>query len=255
MRNLSTESFNIKVPLQNTVNATNQKRLSKIELKETNSYLNTAPLERQYSMKTRSSVMLGNVKQSIRFVNQQAKVIQHLIQQFQLYVGYREQLLKDRSLSANKHAWGVYLMYVQSVHDAMKQSYQGKALFGDGVSPPIRCHLSHGSDILPFDLPDPCLVGMVSIRSFLAGVADHKLPSVELGNACMVELFNALSEVQKGREKLTSACKQLPKPRGSYPRGSSWSGLSAPGVSNSRTFLATIKDKMCSLLDLHRCHV
>ena len=63
----------------------------------------------------------------------------------------------------------------------------------------------------------------------------------------MVELFNALSEVQKGREKLTSACKQLPKPRGSYPRGSSWNGLSAPRVSYSRTFLATIRDKMCSL--------
>jgi hypothetical protein len=52
---------------------------------------------------------------------------------------------------------------------------------------------------------------MISIRSFLAGVADHKLPSVDLSNACMAELLNALVDIQQGRERLSTRVTNLRK--------------------------------------------
>lgn len=211
-------------------------------------------MERRYSMKSRSSVMFDNGQESLRFIGQQAKVVQHLIQQFQLYVGYREQVVKDRSSTINKHAWGVYLMYVQSVHDAMKQTFQGKALFGDGVSPAIRIHLTQDNVIEPFDLPDPCLTSMISIRSFLAGIADHKLPSVELGNACMVELFNALAEIQQGRERLSIICSKLTNSKRVNFTRSHLGSLPNHRLSQPIKFLGAIKDKMRAVFDLQRCH-
>jgi len=205
-----------------------------------------------YSQKSRSCVMFDNAKQSIMFISQQARVVQHLIQQFQLYVGYREQLVRENSLSTNKHAWGVYLMYVQAVQDAMKGSYRGKALFGDGVSPPVRLHFQGKERVEPFDLPDPCLSAMISIRSFLAGVSDHNLPSVELGNACMVELFNALGEIQLGREKLTILSAELSRSRTAQPSGSQLGNIVRGRALGNRSWFLSVREKLVSLFDSRR---
>lgn len=176
-----------------------------------------------YSQRSRQNVMLENTQQAIVFIKQQTKVVQNLIQQFQLYIGYREQLTEDRSLDAQKHAWGVYLMYAQSTQNTLKQTFNGKALFGDGISPPIRMHLEQSGETVPYDLPDPCLNALISIRSFLAGILDHQLPSVELANSCVVDLFNVMAEIQAARERFLvinrklSARKNIPSSRISNP--------------------------------------
>ena len=200
-----------------------------------------------YSQRSRQNVMFENTQQAILFINQQSKVVQNLIQQFQLYIGYREQLTEDCSLDVQKHAWGVYLMYAQSIHNSLKQTFNGKALFGDGISPPIRMHLEQNGETVPYDLPDPCLNALISIRSFLAGILDHQLPSVELANSCLVDLFNVMTEIQAGRERLLvinrklSTRKNLPSP-----------GISIPIIKRERlqqdsVLLGTIKERLRTL--------
>ena len=100
-------------------------------------------------------------------------------------------------------------MHVQSLQAAMKQTHRGKALFSNGSQPPIRIHLEHEGAVSPFDLPDPSLSSMISIQSFLAGVLDHRLPSIDLGNACMSDLLNALVEIQDGRSRFSKIQQQL----------------------------------------------
>ena len=95
------------------------------------------------------------------------------------------------------------------LQSAMKQTYKGKALFSNGKQPPIRVHLEHEGIVTPFDLPDPSLSSMISVQSFLAGVIDHKLPSIELGNACMADLLNALVEIQDGRSRFSKIHQNL----------------------------------------------
>lgn len=155
-----------------------------------------------YSQLNRQSRMLENMCSVRSFMDEQQRVIKDLIKQFQIYVGYREQLPESTS-SASSDSWSVYLMHVQSLQTAMKQVHQGKALFGNGSQPPIRVHLEHEGSVSPFDLPDPSLSSMISVQSFLSGVLDHKLPSVELGNACMTDLLNALVEIQDGRSRFS----------------------------------------------------
>lgn len=163
----------------------------------------------RFSQKSKSSTMLENTSDAIAFVNEQAKVLHNLVKQFQLYVGYREQLGLSDTNSASADSWGVYLMYVQSIHDTMHQSFRGKPLFGDGISPAIRIHVESTSHKGPFDLPDPCLISMIGVRSFLSGITDHRLPSVKLGNICIKELINALNEVYICRDKLSEISRAL----------------------------------------------
>ena len=59
---------------------------------------------------------------------------------------------------------------------------------------------------------------MVSVRAFLSGVSDHRLPSVEMGNACMAELLNALVEIQQGKENLSRVASNLENNRGASRR-------------------------------------
>ena len=163
-----------------------------------------------YSQFNRQSRMLENMCSVRSFMDEQQRLIKELVKQFQIYVGYREQL-PDTSSCSSSDSWSVYLMHVQSLQSAMKQTHRGKALFSNGSQPPIRVHLEHEGAVSPFDLPDPSLSSMISIQSFLAGVLDHKLPSVELGNACMADLLNALVEIQDGRMRFSKVHKQLSK--------------------------------------------
>jgi len=165
-----------------------------------------------FSQVSRSSVMQKNIRQVSLFMDAQQSVIRELIKEFQIFVGYVEQLPKRGTDLDHSNSWTVYLMHAQSLHSAMKQTHQGKALFGDGAAPPVRVHLEEAGSVVPFDLPDPSLVSMVSVRAFLSGVADHKLPSVALGNACMAELLNALIEIQQGRERLSSISRNFKRP-------------------------------------------
>jgi len=161
-----------------------------------------------YSQLNRQSRMLENMCSVRSFMDEQQRVIKDLIKQFQIYVGYREQL-PDSISSASSDSWAVYLMHVQSLQSAMKQTHRGKALFSNGSQPPIRIHLEHEGAVSPFDLPDPSLSSMISIQSFLAGVLDHRLPSIDLGNACMSDLLNALVEIQDGRSRFSKIQQHL----------------------------------------------
>jgi len=165
--------------------------------------------ERSFSQRSRQSVMKDNHRDAFAFMDQQTKVLKDLIKQFQVYTGYREQLPIDFPSSQYPDAWSVYLMHAQAVQETISSRYLGKLLFGNGAQPPVRMHLDVKGKVEPFDLPDPTLLSMVSIRAFLAGVSDHRLPSVELGNACMAELLNALVEVQQGKEKLSKVSSPL----------------------------------------------
>ena len=162
-----------------------------------------------YSQQSRSSVMQKNVQDASLFIDEQKRVLKELIKEIQIFIGYREQLPLSHNDSVNQHSWSVYLMHAQSLQSAMKKSVRGKDLFGDGTHPPIRFHLERNGEVIPFDLPDPCLISMISIRAFISGVSDHKLPSAELGNACIAELLNALIEVQHGSEKLHKISREL----------------------------------------------
>lgn len=164
-----------------------------------------------FSQRSRRTVMIDNARKASFFMEEQQRVVKELIKEFQIFTGYIEQLPKTGGLLDKANSWSVYLMHAQSLHSAMKGVFQGKALFGDGASPPVRVHLEQDSVVIPFDLPDPSLVTMISIRSFLAGVADHKLPSVDLSNACMAELLNALVDIQQGRERLSTSVTNLRK--------------------------------------------
>jgi hypothetical protein len=161
-----------------------------------------------YSQLNRQSRMLENMCSVRSFMDEQQRVIKGLIKQFQIYVGYREQLPESTS-STSSDSWSVYMMHVQSLQAAMKQTHQGKALFGNGSQPPIRVHLEHEGSVSPYDLPDPSLSSMISIQSFLAGVLDHRLPSIDLGNACMTDLLNAFVEIQDGRSRFSKIQQHL----------------------------------------------
>ena len=165
-----------------------------------------------FSQRSRRTVMIDNARKACFFMEEQQRVVKKLIKEFQIFTGYIEQLPKTGGLVDEANSWSVYLMHAQSLHSAMKQTHQGKALFGDGAAPPVRVHLEEASSVVPFDLPDPSLVSMVSVRAFLSGVADHKLPSVALGNACMADLLNALIEIQQGRERLSSISRNFKRP-------------------------------------------
>jgi len=164
-----------------------------------------------FSQVTRKSAMSDNINAAMGFMDMQHRVLKDLIKQFQIFSGYREQLIVPDDHSRNPHAWSVYLMHVQAVQEAFKSNYRGKILFGNGAEPPVRFHLDNDGRVEPFDLPDPSLSSMVSIRSFIAGVGDHNLPSVELSCACIAELLNALVDVQNGRQKLYQRSKGLQK--------------------------------------------
>jgi hypothetical protein len=165
-----------------------------------------------YSQLNRQTRMIENMCSVRSFMDEQQRVIKDLIKQFQIYVGYREQLPETTS-PASCDSWPVYLMHIQSLQSAMKQTYKGKALFSNGSQPPIRVHLEHEGIVTPFDLPNPSLSSMISVQSFLAGVLDHKLPSIELGNACMTDLLNALVEIQDGRSRFSKIHQNLSKAR------------------------------------------
>lgn len=170
---------------------------------------NTSNETIMFSQKSRRSVMCDNIREASLFIDEQQRVLKELIKEIQIFIGYREQLPLSRKDSVNQHSWSVYLMHAQSLQSAMKRSKKGKDLFGDGTAPPIRFHLEQNGAVIPFDLPDPCLSSMISIRAFISGVSDHKLPSAELGNACIADLLNALIEVQHGKDRLQILSREL----------------------------------------------
>ena len=214
MRNLSKSpdvGSSVGVPLPCPIQS--PRGLGAVDINQTANTLVSQTHTSSFSQVSRSSVMQKNVWQVSLFMDAQQSVIRELIKEFQIFIGYVEQLPKRGTDQDHSNSWSVYLMHAQSLHSAMKQTHQGKALFGDGASPPVRVHLEEAGSVVPFDLPDPSLVSMISVRAFLSGVADHKLPSVSLGNACMAELLNALIEIQQVRERLSSITKKFKKTR------------------------------------------
>jgi hypothetical protein len=212
MRNLSKSpdvGSSVGVPLPCPIQS--PRGLGAVDINQTANTLVSQTHTSSFSQVSRSSVMQKNVWQVSLFMDAQQSVIRELIKEFQIFVGYVEQLPKRGTDQDHSNSWSVYLMHAQSLHSAMKQTHQGKALFGDGASPPVRVHLEEAGSVVPFDLPDPSLVSMISVRAFLSGVADHKLPSIELGNACMAELLNALMDIHQGRERLSSISRNLKK--------------------------------------------
>jgi hypothetical protein len=171
-----------------------------------------------FSQRSRQSIMKDNLRDAFAFMDQQAKVIKSLIKQLQIFTGYREQLPRDFSSSQYPDAWSVYLMHAQAVQESMTSCFRGKVLFGNGAQSPVRIHLGVKGKVEPFDLPDPTLLSMVSVRAFLSGVSDHRLPTVEVGNACMAELLNALVEIQQGKESLSRVASNLENNRGASLR-------------------------------------
>jgi hypothetical protein len=153
--------------------------------------------------------MCNNALQALLFIDAQRKAVTCLIKQYQLFIGYLEQLKPNLDPFTSKHAWSVYLIYAQSVDSSLRLRFNGKDLFGDGVSPPVRIHLESNGVVSSIDLPDPALTSKISIRSFLAGVADHRLPSLALCNACLVELMDALVSIQNGREHISNLHKKI----------------------------------------------
>ena len=147
--------------------------------------------------------MLNNARDAMGFVDSQQTAIKDLIKQLQIFNGYCEQLSCEEFASCPSHVWSVYLMYAQAMQSGVNRCFMGKRLFGDGAQPPVRLHLESDGQVLPFDLPDPCLLAMPSIQSFLAGIAQHRLPSLLLINGCIAELLNALIEVQEKKVKLS----------------------------------------------------
>ena len=213
MRNLSKSpdvGTSVGVPLPSPIHSTRGVCAVDINQTANNPVSQTHPSS--FSQVSRSSVIQKNIRQVSLFMDAQQSVIRKLIKEFQVFVGYIEQLPKRGADLDHSNSWSVYLMHAQSLHSAMKQTHQGKALFGDGAAPPVRVHLEEAGSVVPFDLPDPSLVSMISVRAFLSGVADHKLPSVALGNACMAELLNALIEIQQGRERLSSISRNFKRP-------------------------------------------
>ena len=166
---------------------------------------------KSFSQVNRYSVMTKNLHEVTQFINQQQKALKQLIKEFQIFVGFREQLPGKRSGLVCQDSWSVYLMHAQSLQSTMKLTYMGKALFGSVAQSPIRLHVEENGTVTPFDLPNPCLESLISLRSFLAGVTDHSLPSIKLANSCIAELLNALVDVQKGREKLHRISKEMTK--------------------------------------------
>lgn len=175
-----------------------------------------------FSQRSRLQAMCENARAALGFMDRQQQEIKELIKQFQMFSGYLVQIPESADVLTSRHAWQVYLMHAQSLQTSMGATFSGKALFGDGAMPPVRLHLEMNGNVEPFDLPDPCLSYMPSIRSFLGGVSDHRLPSIDLVNACMAELLNALVEVQLGRDKMCTVLKKLSKCKSlqstSFPR-------------------------------------
>lgn len=167
------------------------------------------PDKLSFSMECRSTKMCHNALQALSFIDAQRKAVTDLIKQYQLFIGYLEQLKPNLDPFTSKHAWSVYLIHAQSVDSSLRLCFNGKDLFGDGVSPPVRVHLEKEGVVTSIDLPDPALTSKISIRSFLAGVADHRLPSLALCNACLVELMDALVIIQKGREHICKLHKKI----------------------------------------------
>ncbi len=164
--------------------------------------------KRTFSQLNRRDAMRENARKALDFISEQERVIQQMTKQLMLYVGYREQIKSSDGSTENKHAWSVYLMHVQAIQHGMQLSYCGKPLFGYGTAPAVRIHLEIEGSVQPFDLPDPHLLSLPSLRSFLSGISDHRLPSVELGNACIAELLNVLKDVHIGRSRLLELSKQ-----------------------------------------------
>jgi len=203
-----------------------------------------------FSQASRCTVMQDNIRLVQSFMNAQQGAINQLFKQFQLFSGYLEQLPPNPSAASQKHAWSVYLMHAQAVDSSLRASFKNKPLFGDGGSPPVRVHLEFPDGLIKaFDVPDPALFSVLSIRSFLSGVVDHHLPSIELCNACMMELLDALSDIHQGREELSRIAKQMKRKE---RRLKNSHHLQNPNLSHINPlgggFLASIKQWMDTIL-------
>tara|TARA_B100002019_G_scaffold293142_1_gene318973 strand:- start:1177 stop:1953 length:777 start_codon:yes stop_codon:yes gene_type:complete len=210
--------------------------------------INSSTVKRTFSQSNRHTTMTRHSRDAALFIEQQQKVLCQLIKEFQIFVGYREQLPVRQRRAISSDTWSVYLMHAQSLQNAMKQTFMGKSLFGDGVQQPIRFHIEQEAGVSHFDLPDPKLVTMVSLQSFLAGVNDHNLPSVELGNACMSDLLNALVEVQDGRAHLNQISKNLSKRRKLQERKLSSRSITSTISYNKPTLAEKLSASISSVL-------
>lgn len=162
--------------------------------------------EKVYSTRSKYVAVLENLQKSADYVREQQKVLNEIIQQFQLLTGYLEQT--DLAKSSNAHAWSVYLMHAQVVQDCMRRSFFDKPLFEQENNTPLRIHVPVDGEMNAYDLPLPSLRSIIPLGAFLHGSLDRSMPSIGLLEDCMTAVTSCLLEVQGARVFISNATRE-----------------------------------------------
>jgi len=166
----------------------------------------TNPDGKVFSTRSRYVAILDNLHKSADYVREQHKVLNEIVQQFQLLSGYLEQT--DRAGVVSSHAWSVYLMHAQVVRDCMDREFKNKPLFEQENGMPLRIHIPVNNEIEAYDLPLPSLRSIIPLGAFLHGVSDRSLPSIGLLEDCMTAVTSILLEVQGVRILISDATRE-----------------------------------------------
>jgi len=164
------------------------------------------PENKVFSTRSRYVAILENLHKSADYVREQQKVLNEIVQQFQLLSGYLEQT--DLSKGVSSHAWSVYLMHAQVVRDCMNREFKNKPLFEKDNGMPLRIHIPINNEIEAYDLPLPCLRSIIPLGAFLHGVSDRSIPSIGLIEDCMTAVTSVLLEVQGARILISDSTRE-----------------------------------------------
>jgi hypothetical protein len=159
-----------------------------------------------YSTRSKYVATLENLQKSADYVREQQKVLNEIIQQFQLLSGYLEQT--DSTKGVNTHAWSVYLMHAQAVQNYMRQTFLGKPLFEQDHDVPLRIYAPVDGEMKSYDLPLPSLRSIIPLGAFLHGTLDRSMPSIGLLEDCMAAVTSCLLEVQGARIFISDATRE-----------------------------------------------
>jgi len=164
------------------------------------------PDSKVFSSRSRYVAILENLHKSADYVREQQKVLNEIMQQFQLLSGYLEQT--DRAKGVSSHAWSVYLMHAQVVRDCMNRNFKSKPLFAQECDTPLRIHIPVNNEIEAYDLPLPSLRSIIPLGAFLHGVSGRALPSIGLIEDCMTAVTSYLLEIQGARILISDATRE-----------------------------------------------
>jgi len=159
-----------------------------------------------FSARSRYTAVLDNLHQSADYVRDQQKVLNEMVQQFQLLIGYLEQTDTSRGIST--HAWSVYVMHAQVIEDCINRDFNGSPLFNLNNEQPLRIHIPVNGELEAFDLPLPSLRSIIPLGAFLHGVGGRSMPSIGLLEDCMTAITSCLLEVQLARVHISDATRE-----------------------------------------------